>query len=511
MKVHPEIAKDLEAGLMKSKFETGKGAWKLGKALLRASAEVKGTILSASLFHQVGIAYEAITHGSSPFSPAEIDLNDPVTRELIRHGVHLYDGNGLTEFMEGAKGPGLWKFLPKIGEYVEQYSEYLFRAPDGYIPRMKVQIAKQVLERNLKRYPELSRDQVLFRTAEQANAITGGQNYKAMGRSATMQDLFRLGGLAPDFLEARFRRGLQAIKPGGQEQAVAIVRSAIGMYVAAKIIEGAFTMIDPDKNKVHLDRPFSVSVDDKEYSLKSWVGDFYHMFSDPRSFVYHRLNPLIRTPLTYAFTGRDQFGNVKSFADTAKDYLKGFSPIIGQGFFQKKDFTIWQSIMQTLGISSWNYSSDAEHKEREIQQMKSPKVPIPEETKERREKKSELTTNLVKELKAGKSREEAMKPINDAVKAGEITRKDAESIKKTAKEGRLAEGLTDMTFPEAYEVWKKADDDEKSQIARELKQKFLTFYVNSTPAEREAFTKQGNEIMNYKPKGKPKRFSVRQQ
>jgi hypothetical protein len=81
----------------------------------------------------------------------------------------------------------------------------------------------------------------------------------------------------------------------------------------AKIIEGLATMVDPENNKMHFDRPFSATLWGKEYTIRSVQGDIYHLFQDARSFVYHRLNPALIRPAIEAVTGRDAFGRIKDW------------------------------------------------------------------------------------------------------------------------------------------------------------------------------------------------------
>jgi len=364
--VHPEAYKKLDALLGKSAIKENV----VGRNVLKGSSEVKGTLLGFfSTFHQVGLAQHMLTHGVSPFSPPEIDLENPLTKSLIEHTLKVYDGDGMSSFREGLTGPGLIKYIPKLGPFAEQYTEYLF-GNNGYIPRAKVHLAETLYARNKERYPELNEDQVLKLSADQANGALGGQNNEALGRSKTMQDLLRLAGLAPDFLESRMKFTGQALKPYGREQLTAVVvRGAIGMYVIAKTIEGIASMID-DNNSVHYKRPFSVTIDDKEYSLRSMQGDLWHLVSDPRSFVYYRLNPIVVKPAIEAITGRDNWGRKKDAEQQLKDLATTAVPIAGQGFFHREDYSLWQSIMQSMGVSSWNAETEAQKMMKEIGEQK---------------------------------------------------------------------------------------------------------------------------------------------
>lgn len=490
MALHPDALKYLENVFGQSKLRE----IPVTKAMLTGAGEIKGMMLSLSPFHQVGIGQEMLYHGANPFAPPEINLEEPIVKEAVEHGLNLYDQRGM-EFMEGATGPGLLKYIPKVGKTAQGYTDYLFGL-DGYLPRSKVLLYKEILPRNLERYSNtMSRDDICFKTASQVNAITGGINYRLMGRNQTFQDILRLVTLAPDFLEARITRGVQAARPGGKEQATAIIASMFGMYGAAKIIEGIFHFID-SKNEVHWDRPFSVTVDGKEYSLRSWIGDFYHLLKDQRSFIYYRLNPAYTRPIQWALTGRDEFGRPKNFSDMATDTIKRWLPIPGQGLFTKKDFTIWQSMLQSLGISSWQYRTDAETLMRQKQMAKAGGE-SPGETVERRKSRSQLTEDFAKSRNPVE--------IRKALIERKITAKDAEKIFTTAIEGDLRSGIKGLTLPESLEIWDAANEKEKGIIRESIVSKWLRW--DATPDERSAFEKKMEEIRVWKP-GTKKRFSI---
>lgn len=488
MVVHPEAYGKLKASLERSAVQ----ASKVGSIALKGSGLIKGTILGFfSSFHQAHLAQHALTHGISPFFPDAIDIENPVHKELIEHGLKLYDGNALQEFMEGAQGPGLIKYIPKVGDWAQSYTDYLFKAPTGYIPRLKMKLAAELFERNLEHYPDLSRDQAAFLSASQANAAMGGVNYKALGRSQTTQDLFRLAALAPDFLEARARFFGQSFKPYGREQFTAmVVRGAIGMYVAAKVIEGLAVAVDPDENKMHFGRPFSVTMWGKEYTLRSVQGDVWHAIHDPRSFIYNRLNPAFVRPLIEGLTGRDQFGRIRDWPQTLKDWAVGSLPIAGQGHFTKRDYSLWQSILQSMGISSWQYRTDAERLAREINMQKSSTGDIPVETEDRRGKRSQLTSDFKKTKDFTK--------IRESISQGEITAADAQKIIKNALTGDLERGIASFTVPEALRIWKVAENEEKATIQPILIKKWFNW--DATAEERDAFAGQMEDVLKWQAK-----------
>jgi hypothetical protein len=487
LKLHPEAYEDVRRFLGTSAIRQST----IGRAVLRGAGELKGTMLGFfSPFHQVHLGVTAVFHGASPFRPPAIDLENPRVRARIEHGLKLYEGSAMTEWQEGLAGPGLIKYIPKVGEYAERYTEYQFGL-DGYIPRLKNYMAEVFEARNRSRYPELSEDEVLKLTGDQVNATFGHQNWRGMAANKTFQDSLRIAALAPDFLISRARQVGQALRPYGREQFTALaIRGAVGMYIASKTIEGIISLIDPEKNEVHWDRPFSVTVDSTEYSLRSEVGDVYHMLRDPRGFVYYRLNPFIAKPAIEAITGRDRFGRLRDPLEQLKDWATSAVPIAGQGYFTKQDYPLYQSILQSLGITTWSARTEAEKTAREITAEKS-KVEEPPVTKKRMEARSQLKKDF----------EETgdFNPIRQAWHEGKITVKDAQWITNRTLKGDLESMVDSFTVPESLKVWKDATQEERVDLQPVIVMKWYRWQENATPAELQAYQSDMNEVAAWKP------------
>ena len=392
--IHKEGYKKLKNALAKSALQENA----VTAAILKGSGELKNTLLSISPFHQVTEIEHAIGHKVNPWGTHALDTEDPVQRELINHGLKVYGGDSASLFSEGLFGSGLIEKIPLLGPASHKYKEYLFKKK---IPEIKMNMAMDAFERNQARYPELNRDQLLKLSADQANHAFGELNYKAMGRNPTLQDVFRLAALAPDFLEARAGFALQALKPYGKEQAAALIRLAAYNFIGARILgaiigdEADRLANDPiDYAAYTMKHPFGFVYDGKEYSIRTVPGDIYHLITDLRSFSYHRLNPATVRPAIEGLTGRDAWGRKKDVGEQISDYVTGFAPIPIQGLFNARDYTLYQSMLQSIGVTSWNAPSDAEiaimdlHKEQAEQrkeiQKQVEKAIGPEATKELR-------------------------------------------------------------------------------------------------------------------------------
>ena len=169
--------------------------------------------------------------------------------------------------------------------------------------------ALNALERNRSRYEgKLSDDQIYAITAAQTNASFGGLNYRMMGRNKTIQDVLRIGLMAPDFFEARARYTGQAAKPYGREQLVALLGGALVLYTIGRILN-EITDRDP-----HWDKPFSVIYRDKEYSMRPIQEDIFRAVTTPGKYFMARLSPVVSTAI-HLGEGRNEFGRKESIGD----------------------------------------------------------------------------------------------------------------------------------------------------------------------------------------------------
>lgn len=354
MLVHPEIYNKLKNNLTRSGIQTWEtktpfGTIHPGAAALRIGSEAKSAILSLSGFHQTTLGLHALEHRTKPFGMPELDPNDPVQGKLIDHGLMVAHYNAADQFGDGVQSGGLITKIPGIGPAYHAYTDYLFKS---YVPRLKMAMAKNALERNTERYGgKMSEDQILSMTADQANAAFGGLNYRMLGRNKTMQDVLRLTLMAPDFLEARARFGGQALKPGGREQLAALGLGAAAAYTGARVLN---SLLD-DKHDPHWDKPFSLVHGGKEYSLRTVQGDMYDAATDSAKFIKNRLSPLVNTGVQSVY-GVDRFGNKATPMERAKNAAKELIPIPAQPWANKpNDSTsskVADTILKMIGVNS---------------------------------------------------------------------------------------------------------------------------------------------------------------
>jgi hypothetical protein len=459
--VHPEAYNSLNNLLKTSALRQNK----VGRAVLKTQATLKGTLLSLSGFHQTQIGIHAIFHKVNPFDAAEIDPTNPLQKALINNGVIVSDYKNMELFYEGMSGGGLVTKIPGLGTYAQKYTDWLF---SDYIPRIKMKMAIAAHERNTERYQgKLTEQQILSLTADQANAAFGELNYAKMGRNPSFQDALRLGFLAPDFLEARTRFAAQSVLPYGREQAAALLRGAIGMYAAARI---ANYVLDDD---FHWDKPFSLVAGKYELSLRSIPGDLYHLATDPRSFIYHRINPMLVKPIVEGLTSRDQYGRYRTGEEQLKDYITGFVPIPAQGLSdsQKK---IWESALSSAGVSVYKSRSSFDKaltekiRERVIHTT-------PPESRDRYALVNKYSDRW-RDAIADKDKEAINKikaDISTDNKSGKLYREDVAKIIDYIKHDKLERVLKSATIEEVMSVWDKASKKEKTLYEPIVKEKIF--------------------------------------
>ena len=360
MLIHPDHYDFLKNELGDSALREG---WtgRLTKPAFALNAYLKASKLAIAGFHMLTIAEHMASHLASPLTNGfRINLKDPTQALLTRHGLELGMAGNHAAFMEGvASHGGLFKQVPGLGTFMANFSDWMFR---DYIPTIMMKVGVDSFERNLKRYGgELSRDQIAELTAVQMNAGGGLLNYRQMGRNKTLMDLSRLAALAPMFLEARGRVFAQALKPYHAEQRRLLLVQALGLFVLARVLNQLFDD-DPHWEERNW---FNVVYKGRAYSLRTIVGDLFHMLHDPYGFASGRLSPLSRGAI-HAMTGRDlrSGANINTYFDNkllrmgeimVRESLSWLSPVGVEGLLPNataKETTPANALLMSMGIGS---------------------------------------------------------------------------------------------------------------------------------------------------------------
>jgi hypothetical protein len=337
--VHPEIYQDLKNVLSKSSWRQ----MPVVREYLSAQREIKQTMLTFAGFHQVQETVHALGHLVNPLKTPEIDMEEPVTKALTEHGLQVFSFDAAKEFGEGVSSSGgLAKYIPVIGKSLHDYTQFLFQ---NIIPRLKISMARDALERNRKLYSKtLNEDQLLALTSREANAAFGEENLRSLGRNPNVQDAFNFFLFAPDFLISRGKFVGQALKPYGREQMMALGRIALTSYVAARLVN---KWLDDDPHW-ELRNAFSVVYGKHRYSLRTVPGDILHMLTDPRSFWYNRISPGTRTVMELA-TGRDDRGVRRDALQQLNDAGQMLVPL---GLRKRDDQNLLEAFANSFGIQT---------------------------------------------------------------------------------------------------------------------------------------------------------------
>jgi hypothetical protein len=483
MLVHPKHIDQIKAIFEQSRFRTStKPLAKAARVALKFSGEMKAATLAFSGFHQGQVTLHGLEHRVlRPDILPELDLDDPVQRSLVKHGLVVGGYDALEQFMDGLHANSQWIYrTPLVGEIGRVYGEYLF---NDYIPRLKMQMATHAYKRNKIRYPDKSEAFIAELSANQGNAAFGELNYRLMGRSKTVQDAFRLMAFAPDFLEARARFVAQAFKPYGKEQRHALLLGLAGQVIITRLLNLAFD------GELHNDRPLAVVAGGREYLAKTIQTDFIHFLSDRRSFFYHRMG-IIPKILTEAMTGRDAFGRRRAPSEQVKDVATSAVPIPLQSIVDDRGRKLWESLLQGVGIAEFKYRTGAE---RMAQKLAGEKIPdmTAEEFKALR-----YRADIREKIREGKiTREELQNDPN-------ITKRQRRRLRREAKMSNVARLTKNRSLEQAFDIWDEANEEERAELYPILKAK-RHLIKEAHPDKRESLTERYEAIREWKNTPKP--------
>ncbi len=258
--IHNEGAKRLQSAIGTSAVrDIG-----VARKALKVTALGKNTLLSFSFFHHTALAKTAIYYWVDP-RPIQIrglgnvgyrvgldliESGDPIVELLVKHGLTLsasarvqfatelaqealgdVEGyiEGITDKLglsETATGVVLSP-IKTVRAAKRWWDTYLWR---HYYTGLKALAGRGEFYRNLKRHPNLSREDVARVTSRDINDNFGGLNWRVMGVDPTNVDLARLALLAPDWTLSNWRffyhaaRGMEGDLRGGMAAALNYVQ-----------------------------------------------------------------------------------------------------------------------------------------------------------------------------------------------------------------------------------------------------------------------------------------------
>lgn len=464
---HPSIASRVEDMLTPGWFDRNETLpQRIGHGILYGSSLAKELMTAVAPFHLVqetGRGAEAKTF-FNPLGEFQIDLSGGEKNRSKDQRLLVANGLALTDFdAEGlfsAKAlKGLGEGIPGLNVALDAMNAFSRWQFEEYIPGLKMKTGLKFLDWNRKHYAgKLSDRQMAEMAAKGVNARFGNLNtaFDAMPRSKTFKQLLRLSTFAPDFLESTMREYGQAFTRYGGAQRASLIRAALMMYVTARL---ANALLNHGDTKPDPEHAFTIVIDGRNYSLRTDVGDFLHLVTDPRGFIYNRLNPLTTRPAIEFLSGRDQYGRQKSFPHQAKDLAKSTLPFGVQKVIQTSHENWLDSLLTSTGLQASIYRTPAEEATHKLYLEGLPDLPDDEEREAAGRKYAQIEDKL---------REGKMKPAEvwAEVKSGELSPMQAARAIRRSQKSRLelefASGA--VRLPDAVKIFEEANPAERMEL-----------------------------------------------
>jgi GGDEF domain-containing protein/2'-5' RNA ligase len=473
-------------GELLEKRDIGGVLQKVGRGVQKASSLVKEINTFGAPFHVVTEAENAAEAWTNPFTIKPIDLSNEVDRMGAQNmALYHFDREGLF----GAKTlHGLLHGFPglsNVADLVNRQADWMF---EHYIPSLKMDTFRRWFAGNVKKYPELTRDQVAEVTGKAVDARYGNINHALdqMPRNKTAQAVSRLAFFAPDFLEARARTVLGAFGKYGGQQRQALARGLLMLYVAPRIVNAALNNGDAkwdwhDMFSVVIPKPRTSALAAQQYwrlSIKSPFTEMLQLVTNPREFIAARENPFTTRPAIKLLLGRDDFGRPMNAKDELKDFFTGTSPFLTQKMMQSPDESIQDSLLSAFGAHLSNYRSPTEQK---VHELYLSHLPANDDDPEK-QAESRQNRQLEDAIREGtKSPADAWRLVDE----GKMTPQVAARTAERAQKSRLEIEFAALPLNKAMDIYQHASVAEQAQLHEELDRKHRA--IDALPeADREA-------------------------
>ncbi len=239
--------------------------------ITKFNATTKAWILQSSFFHHLAFmrSYWFGTQGKkwSEMSPRQAYRQGLEAIEQENPLVILGVKNGLTLGLKQDWNEELLREQTRIGEMLDKWNiskvvkdkvKGLRQAQADFLfgkfgAGLKAKAFIIEYRNMLKHHPNMSPDAAAKSVASLINDDFGGLHLQRMGRNPTVQHIFRLLALAPDWTESNVRTMVKAFKAGGPEEAklyrrfwAGIFTKAVGMTVMANLLMAGFDEDDED-------------------------------------------------------------------------------------------------------------------------------------------------------------------------------------------------------------------------------------------------------------------------
>jgi len=206
-------------------------AGKIIQALDKAQNMLKHNILFTSLFHAQAFLRSFLLGGNIDLNDVNLVASYKAGQDMIlsmHPAVKTLIGNGLTLGLKQEWDAELLKQRTKLGELVDKiapiaeikktlmgmrdaYESWLF---EGLGANLKIMAAVRELSKLMKEYPDKNINELAEIVANEMNDDFGGLHLQRIGRNPTLQHIFKIFALAPDWTESNLRTVFKAFKKG---------------------------------------------------------------------------------------------------------------------------------------------------------------------------------------------------------------------------------------------------------------------------------------------------------
>jgi hypothetical protein len=232
-------------------------------------------------------------------------------------------------------------------------------------------------------------------------------------------------------------------------------------------------------------------------SLPTYMKDLYHYKTDPGKTIMNKFGPQNST-IAQMLSNKDFYGTkirneddpiIKQILEESGYVAGQFIPfgIKNQNRSTRKDLP--SKILPFVGITSAPYDINMTDAEKRAHEIALGKISMGARTKEQADK-SKLKSDIRNEIVANKD----YSLLEQSLKDGKITSKDALKIKADVKKDPLLRTTTSFTFEEMATVMHKATPEEKKILMPSFKNKYENALTNRAPEEKPRIKEEFNKF-----------------
>ncbi|MGO9370691.1 MAG: hypothetical protein ACLQBD_01165 [Syntrophobacteraceae bacterium] len=505
--------------------------------ITKANAKIKNSILTWSLFHPQAFlrSYflatpkdENFVWNPSKATRAGMDLikgYDPVLEHLVQNGMTLFRNQDWEQ--EALRQPGIaTRFLNKLGPRDLELGQKLTDLNNAYHnwlfgklgAGLKAMYAVAAYKKAMKDFPDMNPDRLARMVADGANNNFGGINLQMKERNPTVQHLFRLLALAPDWTESNFNAFKGMFQKGEEGEfyrrfwAGAMAKGITAMVVANLVMAvgddkdpwerlktawkaGKLRWLDVDVTPIY--RAMGGRDDTRKYfRVMGHFLDPLRMMTDPIRFSHNKGSAVYRT-IYEALSGTDWRGRTFTNADELLKLTgdpdkaqfagqltkEGKGGPIGLGQIPsyaldqaRQDIAIpfqniaslvageidgFDALTKGAGIYTGSYkpTTEAQDVMNEYYRMTGTHHPGTQQQYEYGVLRHDMLT-MGREGRIG----EMNQKIQEAMSQGKLTQLERKNIIEAVKDGPLVSGFKKLPVEKALDVFDVANHEERVQL-----------------------------------------------